>query len=79
MTPFVLDPGPHDGDRSPAIGDGNHQQLMMKADLAAIEDQAHLTVLGLTAQEVFSDRSIPLAHTDALVHQQAAQALNLAG
>jgi hypothetical protein len=75
---FAFDPRPGNRYRTPAIGERDHQQLMMKADPGPVHDQADGTMLSLTLQQSFSERIIPFAYIDR-TKQQASQALHFAG
>ena len=48
MSALAFDPCPDDGDRATAIRHRDHQQLVMKTDLAAVHDQTYVPVLRLT-------------------------------
>ena len=78
MPTTAFDPGPRQRDRSPAVGDGHQQQLMPKAHLAAIHDQAYL-IMGHLPYDGPGDRLIPLSHSDCRVGQQPLDAPCFAG
>lgn len=78
MPAFALDPRPDNRDRAATVGDGDHQQLMMEADLAPVNDQSNLTMLSLALEKLFPYRTVPLAYANG-AHQQPSQPLDFAG
>jgi len=68
MPTTAFDPGPHQRDRPLVVGDCHQQQLIPKAHLAAIHDQANL-VMGHLPDDGPGDRFIPLSHPDFRVGQ----------
>ena len=59
-----LDPGPDNRNGTTAIGNSDHQQLVMKADFAPIDNQAHSSMLSLALEQHLGNRVVPLAHAD---------------
>ena len=78
MSTLALDPGPDNRDRTTAIGDGDHQQLMMKAYLAVIDKQTNVAMLRLALEKRFPNGAVPLSYTNGAILQQSAQSLDLA-
>jgi hypothetical protein len=74
LLPGRWHPGPGDRNGPAPVGHRDHQQLMTKADFAAIHNQANLLLgLRLAVQPLLGDRFIPVPHRDCRVGQQAAQ------
>jgi hypothetical protein len=74
VTFDVFDPGPGDRDSSFPIGQAYDQQLMAKANLGAVYDQADFSQMPeLCFQPLPSDGFVPFPHSDSGVIQQPAQ------
>jgi hypothetical protein len=68
------DPGSGNRNGSSSVRKTDHQQLMTKTDLGAVNDQADFSqVSELSSHPFSSDGFIPLAHADSGIIQQPAQ------
>jgi hypothetical protein len=75
----MLDPGPGNRDRSFSVCQEDDQQLMPKAHLCPIHDQADFSqVPQLSFQPISSNRLVPFSHLDGGIIQQPAQSPSVA-
>ena len=70
MPTTTFHPGPSQRNGPSAIGDGHQQQLMSKANLAAIHDQTDFSIRQ-PLEDGSGDWLIPFAYTDGRIIQQA--------
>src|SRR3989304_405856 len=70
----MLDPGPGDRDGSFSVCQTDDQQLVPKANLSAVDDQAYLSQMPvLSCQPLSGDRFVPFPHSNGRIGQQPAQ------
>jgi formate dehydrogenase beta subunit len=74
-TRLVIENGRLTGVECVRMGQGDDQQLMPRADLAAIQDQPHRATAGRLGQQLFGDRPIPCVHGESLVIDQTAETI----
>ena len=72
MPAITFHPGPSQRNGPSAIGDGHQQQLMSKANFAAIHDQADFS-MRQALDDHLGQRFIPRSHLDGWVIQQPSQ------